>query len=162
MTLEAWFPRSVLYFLPRKHAGDMTAPSKFPRSKELRFEVVVPRVSGALGARCRELRVPRVSGPGLLVGQHSQGPGEPWSLASPPAQRPCEVHFYPSVCHRPVPHAQPCRHRDTGVRFGPVCACAQRPDLPFGIFLTPHAWKAEARTLSRLGIYFLEEKKHWP
>lgn len=57
MTLEVLFPCSVLDFLPRKHAGGITAPSKSPRSKELRFEVVVPTggVSGALGAGCREL-----------------------------------------------------------------------------------------------------------
>lgn len=37
------------------------------------------------------------------------------------------------------------------VRRGLICLS--------GFSSTPHAWKAEARTLSRLGIYFLEGKK---
>lgn len=83
MTLEA-FPRSGLYFLPRKYAGVRTAPSKSRRSKALRFEAVLPTRVWAPDAGNGGPLQPGVLGGCSAALPALTAPGNPRSLASPP------------------------------------------------------------------------------
>lgn len=65
----------------------------------------------------------------------------------------------PAFAPGPYPTPSPAGTGDTGVRSGPICICAQRPDLPFRNFFDSPRMEGRSANAEPGGYLFPREKK---